>query len=184
MSLRRERALLQAAQKGNKRAVVKLFNMFADPIFRYIYCQLGDRQIAEELAGEVFSQFVDALVGHEVHDVSLLFWLYRRAYQVVLNYGREQAPASHGPKSGGRFSSRSEGMVISMEGYQQKKISRLVQRLSPMQQQVVLLRFIERHNLEETAKMLDRSSDSIKVIQKHALQELMTPHVEEKSSHR
>ncbi len=55
------RDLVRDAQRRDRRALARLYQLYADRIFRYIYYRLGERARAEELTGELLSGFSKAL---------------------------------------------------------------------------------------------------------------------------
>ncbi len=173
MDLKREQTLISAAQKGNESAVTELYDAYADKIFRYIFYRVENRETAEDLTGEVFLRFVEGLPTYEARDVPLLVWLYRIARARVIDHYRERdrTGEDHDLESVTLHSEDDvDGML--MMSYHQEKVYGALKLLTPDQQQVILLRFIEGHNLQETADILEKSVGAIKVMQQRALQAL------------
>jgi hypothetical protein len=53
--------LLRAAQAYDDRALTRLYNLFADRVFRFIYLRISDRSRAEELTGEAFVRLLESI---------------------------------------------------------------------------------------------------------------------------
>ncbi|MGC8782490.1 MAG: RNA polymerase sigma factor, partial [Anaerolineae bacterium] len=60
-------ALLARAQEGDRTAYDRLYDLYADKIFRYLYVRLGEREAAEDLTADVFVRLVQALPRFRVN---------------------------------------------------------------------------------------------------------------------
>ena len=89
------RALLRAAQAYDDRAFARLYHLFADRIFRFIYFRLGDRNRAEELTSDLFVRLLESIgnfrLGPKDPALALTAWIYRIARNLVIDdYRRRQ----------------------------------------------------------------------------------------------
>lgn len=69
--------LVQRAQNGDVEAVGELFDRHHEPIFRFAWSRVGDRQVAEDLTGEVFTRTVRSLPDYRLEGIPFRAWLYR-----------------------------------------------------------------------------------------------------------
>lgn len=60
-------ALLEGAQRGEPAAYDRLYNLYADKIFRYLYARLSQRETAEDLTADVFVRLVQTLPRFRVN---------------------------------------------------------------------------------------------------------------------
>src|SRR6188508_3356578 len=55
------REILRRAQEFDDRALTRLYNLFSDRVFRFIYYRIQDRPRAEDLANEVFVRMLESI---------------------------------------------------------------------------------------------------------------------------
>ncbi len=53
--------LVAAAQRGEMQALGALYDQHHEALFRYLWARVGERQLAEDLTGDVFMRMLDAL---------------------------------------------------------------------------------------------------------------------------
>jgi RNA polymerase sigma-70 factor (ECF subfamily) len=169
----REVALIKAVQNGNPEAFAELYNANVDRVYRYIYVRVGSAEVAQDLTGDVFLKVLETLPTYQVRDIPLLGWMYHIAHSQVVDYyrrGRQKFPHFDIDY----VSAHTEDNVDDALQFEQesKRLERALRQLSPDQQQVMILRFIEGHNLETTAQLLNKTVGSVKVIQFRATQRL------------
>ena len=56
--------LVALAQEGNMNAIGTLYDQHHENVFRYVWSRVSDRQLAEDLTGEVFIRMLAALPHH------------------------------------------------------------------------------------------------------------------------
>src|SRR3712207_2260447 len=87
--------LIQRAQAYDATAFDRLYEMYANPIFRYLYHRLGDREVAEDLTGEAFLRLMENIGNFRIgpRDQKAIFsgWFYRIAHNLMIDYLRRQA---------------------------------------------------------------------------------------------
>ncbi len=144
----------------------KIYDSLAPKIYRYIYHRTGDRELAQDLTSEAFVRFLHSRVQPD----NLNAFLYRIAHNLVVDYFRNR-PGSD--ELGERMISEIGDPVrlaeIEME---RARLRRALKRLTPEQQQVVVLKFLEGLSNEEIARVLDKPVGSIKSLQHRALETL------------
>lgn len=173
MDRKREQSLIRAAQKGNSRAFAELYRAYVDNIFRYIYYKVESAATAEDLTAEVFLRMLEGLPTYEDRGAPLLVWLYRIAHaRVVDHYRRTRRAGDHEDIEEVNPSVEDDPDLPLMAQYKYEQVRSAIRTLTDGQQQVIVLRFIEGHNLETTARLLNKTIDSIKAMQYRALQAL------------
>lgn len=172
-----EVALVARARAGDKAAVAAIYHRYVDEVFGYAYNQLGERQEAEDVTSEVFLRLVRALPEFR-GDASLRTWIYSICRNILRDRWRERAshprvsldlvPArqtldreAEGAESGPRDLARASDLSALGQA--------VLARLSPREQAVLSLRFLEGRSVAETAAELGLSPGNLKVIQHRAL---------------
>ena len=168
-----ELTLIKAVQNGNPQAFAELYNAHVDRIYRYIYMRVSSAEVAQDLTADVFLKVLESLPNYQARDVPLLGWMYHIAHcRIVDYYRRGRQKFQHFDLDKVSTSSEDkvdDALVIEQES---KRLEAAVRQLSPDQQQVIILRFVEGHNLETTARLLNKTVGSVKVIQYRATQRL------------
>ena len=82
--------------EGDPIAFQRLVQRWKHPLINYFYRQVHGREVAEDLAQEVFIRLWKAKKYH----ISAKFstWLYRIAYHQLVDYHRQQKRLRSGPK--------------------------------------------------------------------------------------
>jgi RNA polymerase sigma-70 factor (ECF subfamily) len=141
----------------------EIYDNYAPRIFRYIYHRLGDQSLAEDLTSEVFARFLDARVAPE----NLAAFLYRIAHNLIVDYLRHHSPAqSLDEDMPGGHGDPAQLAEIEME---RVRLRRAIKRLTPEQQQVIVLKFLEGLSNDEIARVIDKPVGAVKALQHRGL---------------
>src|SRR5512147_1858009 len=81
--------LITQAQCGEVNAIGWLYDRHRESIFRYLWVRLDDRQLAEDLTGDVFMRMLDALPRYQLQGLPFRAWLYRIAHNLLVDYFRK-----------------------------------------------------------------------------------------------
>lgn len=174
MDLDREQKLIQAAQRGNDQAFAELYDAHVDAIYRYMLYRVENSEVARDLTSEVFLRVVEGFSEYQSRDIPFRAWLYRIAHARTIDYYRRS-------KSNSRHADNIEDLNLKSEEdvedsvaakFEQQLVLEALGILTPDQQQVLLLRFIESYNVQETATILGKSISAVKVLQHRAIQAL------------
>jgi RNA polymerase sigma-70 factor, ECF subfamily len=173
---KREQALIHAAQRGSDKAFGELYNTYVHDIYRYMLYRVGNNEIAQDLTSEVFVRAIEGLVRYQDREIPWLAWLYRIAHARLVDYYRRTR------RAGEQEDIEDVEIVIETDldenlvlDFQQQALRTAIFKLPPEMQQVIVLRFIEGYNIQQTADALGKSIGAIKMIQRRALQ---TMHME------
>ena len=141
----------------------ELYDTHALKIFRYIYHRLGDAFLAEDLTSEVFVRFLHA---RATPDDSGAF-LYRIAHNLIVDYARQRHPIQLPDDFVG--SDRDDPAHLAELEMERIRLRRAIARLTPEQQQVIALKFLEGLTNEEVARVIDKPIGAVKALQHRAL---------------
>lgn len=169
-----EDRLLERARRGDSDAIMQIYEQYFPPVYQFIRLRVDDTALAEDLASEVFLKLVDALRGRNAPNHSLRGWIFRVARNVLhTHFGKvrqlsvtaldEWMPSSS-------FEDDPEAQVfhtISVE-----RVRRVLRMLSEEQQEVLILRFGQKLDLQATADIMGKSVSAIKSLQFRAVDTL------------
>ncbi|OGO19934.1 MAG: hypothetical protein A2Z14_00660 [Chloroflexi bacterium RBG_16_48_8] len=168
-----EGALILASTEGDGKAFETLYVRYMQAIYRYIFFRVGDEIQAEDLTEEVFVRAWEALPKYQHRKHPFSSWLYRIAHNLIIDYYRKKKPI---PISNGLMRShpnQAESLDYLVNRKQETQLLvDAIQQLSGLEQEIVLLRFVEGLSHKEIAAMVGRSQTSCRVILHRALKSL------------
>ncbi|MCU0482640.1 MAG: sigma-70 family RNA polymerase sigma factor [Anaerolineae bacterium] len=170
-----EQRLVKLAQNGHTDAFAQLYRANVQLVFRYLYYRLNDVQLAEDFTADVFTRAFKDMKSYQDMGKPLMAWLYRIAHARLVDYYRQSGRRGIDGEldEAIQVQSSPEGADANLLRKQMAQaLHQAIAQLIPSQQQVVLLRFIEEKNLEETALIMDKKANAIKALQHRALKTL------------
>ncbi len=141
----------------------EIYDAYAPKLYRYIYHRLGDRALAEDLTSEVFARFLRARATPD----NLAAFLYRMAHNLMVDYLRRHQPLE--PLDEGLPAERGDPQALAEMEMERVRLRRALARLTPEQQQVIVLKFLEGLTNEEIAHVLEKPVGAVKALQHRAL---------------
>ena len=167
-----EAALLKAAKGFDSDALTAIFDMYASAIYKFVLRLCNDPVDSDKIVGDVFGQLLEKLAASQGPLTNLRSYLYQVAYHLVV----EQARHNH------RFTSpefvidkpiklKNESIPAEIEERVVMEAcgSILNTELSEIQRHVIILRFMEEFSLGETAAIIGKNVNNVKVIQSRAI---------------
>jgi RNA polymerase sigma-70 factor (ECF subfamily) len=168
-----ESRLIERAKACDEEALSELYHRHANAVFRYIYYRVGDREVAEDLVGDVFVRALEGLPSYQQTGTPFEAWLYRIAQARVIDHYRrqnvrqsvaldEQLPDRE-ETSPDRVAAQSDEIRHAWEA---------IGRLTDEQQMVISLRFIAGRSTAEVATLMGKTEGAVKALQNRALASL------------
>lgn len=170
-SVQNDAALLQRAMEYDRDALAHIYDLYHPKIYAYIYSRIGDRQIAEDLTGEVFMRILEALRSKRGWKASVAAWLYGIAHHLVADYYRARRKVSQ-PLEETTLAGDESTAVSVEEKMLKEQMRQAISELTEDQQQVLTLKFLEGLSNQEVAHILGKSEGAVKALQYRALASL------------
>jgi RNA polymerase sigma-70 factor, ECF subfamily len=161
--------LIARAVQGDAAAFGDLYERYLTLMYRYVFYRVNDVAEAEDLTEQVFLKAWEALGHYQLRDVPFSAWLYRIAHNVVVDRHRthkETLPLD-GQLLLRDITSGPEDRLDWRETIE--SVAHALSQLTPIHQQVLTLRFISGLSHAETARVLERSDEAVRVLQHRAL---------------
>ena len=156
-------------------AIGELYDRYHEDVFRYIWARVSNQQVAEDLTGEVFIRMVTNLNKYRPSGAPFVSWLYRIARNLIIDDHRKAANRYEvfPIERAGHISREEKSITVMVEDRLFiEQVQNALQKLKPLKQDVLILRFIVGLPLKEVADILGKTTGSIKVTQHRALKEL------------
>jgi RNA polymerase sigma-70 factor (ECF subfamily) len=168
-----ERALIQLSIKGDSEAFETLYLRHLEKIYRYIYFRVGDEVQAEDMTEEVFVRAWEALPNYKLGESRFTSWLYTIAHNLLVDHYRRRNPAQISSDDLARYADPGD-LPERIIGQKQEfeVLAKSIMQLDELEQQVLLLRFVEGLSHREIAAIIGKSQTASRVIQHRALKAL------------
>lgn len=163
-----EATLLDRIRQYDTEALAQVYDEYYERIYRYVYRYLGQVDAAEDLTANVFLRLLKAVHSGSCPRTSLSAWLYRVAHNLVVDAFRRSPPAELELAEwlGG---AELDPIHTVEERLQMERVRRALLQLTPSQQQVITLRFLEGFETPEIALIMGKSEGAIGALQHRAL---------------
>ena len=162
-------ALIVDAQQGRPEANAALYDRYHESIYRYFYYRFDDPTIAEDLTADVFLKMVQAISGYRIEAAPFHAWLFKIARNRAIDHYRRSRTHPTG-EIHENMAGFEPDMDLTIDiRLTSSRLAKALTRLEDTQRDAILLRFIEGMPIAETAKVLNRSVDAIKGLQRRGL---------------
>jgi RNA polymerase sigma-70 factor (ECF subfamily) len=148
------------------------------PIYRYVYRQVGDVETARDLAAEVFHRLLRTVQSDGSPDRHPKAWLYRTAHNIVVDHYRRQQHRRHLPLDDELINANDDPAGAAERRLSAAQVRAALQHLTPDQRQVIVLKFLEGLSNQEVAAVIDKPVGAVKSLQHRglaALQRQLSP---------
>jgi RNA polymerase sigma-70 factor (ECF subfamily) len=165
----RDQAHLQHVRAGDPAALAAVYDEYQPPIYRYVYRLVGEVEIARDLTSEVFHRFLQAIHNGGGPEHHLSGWLYRAAHNAVVDHYRRRERQQYLPLDEELVSTTDDPAEATERSRSAAQVRAALQHLTPDQQQVIALKFLEGLSNEEVAAILRKPVGAVKSLQHRAL---------------
>ncbi|MBC7260917.1 MAG: sigma-70 family RNA polymerase sigma factor [Chloroflexi bacterium] len=163
-----EAALLDRIRQYDTEALAQVYDEYYDRIYRYVYRYLGQVDAAEDLTANVFLRLLKAVQSGSCPRTNLSAWLYRVAHNLVVDSFRRSPPAEL-ELADWLEGAEADPLHSVEQRLQMEHVRRALLQLTPTQQQVIMLRFLEGLETDEIAHILGKSEGAVGALQHRAL---------------
>src|SRR5579863_8773708 len=164
------RDLVARGQQGDRDALEELYLLHFDRIYSYLHVSVGNRHDAEDLTTQTFLRMLESIGRFRWQSAPFSAWLFRIAHNLAMDHFRARRrwqPEEEVPEPPGSEEPSAE--VEAMQTIGRESMLKLIDRLSPEQQQVLTLKFVFNLPNAEVAAILDKTEGAIKSLQHRAL---------------
>ncbi len=167
--------LVLKAQGGDQDAFAKIYDIFVDPIYRYVFYRVNDGE-AEDLVGTIFLKVWEHIQKYKqgVHPFSA--WIFRIAHNLVVDHYRSAKDRNY------------EDLDLNLEvpdmkrehnpirmtesAMHQEVLKMALLKLKKPYQEILIHKFINDLSNQEIANILRKSEGSLRILQFRALKAL------------
>lgn len=169
-----ESKIVLRAVGGEASAFGLLYDHYQPSIYRFVILKVSRREEAEDLTHQVFLNAWQNI--HKYKDLGFPFssWLYHIARNLVIDHYRAKREHLNVDDMENELMSEMANLPdteteLRME---MERARDAIRKLSPLHQDVLLMRFVEELSIRETAKAIGKSEGAVKVLQFRAMEKL------------
>ncbi len=166
-----ESALIERARQLDDTAWDIIFQQHYARLYSYLYYQVGDPDVAEDLTGEVFERAVKHIHRFQPRNGGLAGWLTRIAQNLARDYHRRRHTRPPDPLELNEawMDSGHDPAADLLRQESTRLLYQALNRLTPDQRDVILLRFIAQMHTPEVARIMGKKEGAVKALQRRAL---------------
>jgi RNA polymerase sigma-70 factor (ECF subfamily) len=169
-------ALVAALKRGEADAVTYVVQQYVPSLYRYVYYQVQDAMLAEDLVSDVLMKMLGNVGTYVQGGTPFQAWLFRIARNRIVDHyrARRRRPqvsleAWLTDDPGAEPGASDAGLAALPE---RDALQTGLAELTAEQRQVILLHVVDGWELPEVARMLDRSVPSVKSLYYRGVQSL------------
>ena len=156
--------VLARIAQGDQEAFGLLYERYVGRIYNYIYYRTTNHHDAEDLTARVFYRAVKHIGNYQNRGLPISAWLYRIAHNLVANWHRDNSRRREIPLDDSFYirykGEQPESAILKAE--EQESLLRVVHRLPPDRQQLLIFKFVEHLSNAEIGRIMGRTEGAIK----------------------
>lgn len=166
--------LVEKIKLGDQEAFSLIYEEFVDRIYKFIRLKVSETEQAEDLLQEVFVKAWQGSKKLKVADLNFSAWLYRVASNTVNDHYRKvyRRPQTVELDPAFNVAGKDDTEKLTEDGFETEAVRKVLNDLPDNFKQVIELRYFQDFSVEETAKVLNKSSITVRVLQHRATKKL------------
>jgi len=151
----------------------ELYDRYVERVYRYLYFRTGSHPEAEDLTEQVFLKAWEAIGRYRWQGRPFLAWLYRLAHNTHIDHVRTQKPTTSLTNDDRPLELASQAAQVELaRTLDADLLTHALGQLTPDQQQVIVMKFIEGMDNDQIAASMDKREGAIRALQMRALMSL------------
>jgi RNA polymerase sigma-70 factor (ECF subfamily) len=152
--------------------LVALYEEYYDKLVRYVYVHIGNREEAEDTAGEVFLKALKALRSGQEQGMPTQWWLFRIAHNLTVDYLRKTSKRERVPTDSVVLLGGDDPADTAEKSIELERLVEAMKQLTVEQREVISLRFFWGLASKEVGDVLGKSDGAVREMQRAALERL------------
>jgi RNA polymerase sigma-70 factor (ECF subfamily) len=175
-----EEQLVEQA-KTDPEAFGKLYELYVEKIYNYVYYRIGNHHDSEDLTAKVFHRALNHIPNYNNKGVPFAAWLYRIAHNLIANWHRDHKRRQVVALDQVTLSGDRQEMPhhAAEQTNERELLLEAIQKLPPERQELLTLKFVEKMSNAEIGQVMGRSEGAIKSLYHRtlvSLKELLAEH--------
>ncbi len=166
--------LVLLVKKGDHDAFSKLYDIFVDPLYRYIYFRVNQDDV-EDLLETVFLKVWENVKKYKKDKKSSFSsWVFRIAHNLVVDYYRSAKIRDYSELkiSVPDYKREHNPIKVTQETFNKNVLKGALSKIKKSYQDVLVYKFINELSNREISEILKKSEGSLRILQFRALKAL------------
>jgi RNA polymerase sigma factor (sigma-70 family) len=167
-------------KSGNDIWFEKIYIKFLPRIYRFFYLRLFDKQLSEDLSSEVFIRVYNNLRKTNLNAKTFQIWIYKIASNLLIDHYRKKVRhRKEEPLEEAASDLIANDMFIKNSpllkkelGFKNAKIIDAIGKLTKLQKDTVIMKFVEDFDFETIARILGKKQSTVRGILFRAMTKL------------
>ena len=174
-------SLSVAASEGDSAAFGRLYDLYVDRVYRYVYYHVGNTPDAEDVTEHIFLKALQSIDRFRCEKGPFIAWLQGIARNAVIDHLRTRKPLAPLDEDLADTGADTDPVSVADLHCTQAELHRAILALKPEHREVIVLRFVEELDHAQTAECVGKSEGAVRVIQHRALAALRQALVRQES---
>jgi RNA polymerase sigma-70 factor (ECF subfamily) len=170
-SKREIEVLVVKAQAGDGDAFGKLYDLFVNPIYRYMFYRVGQSD-AEDLTEMVFLKTWEHIKQYRPGQHSFSAWIFRIAHNLVVDNYRAHYNKEELTENIQDHRKEANTTEMARDHFANTNLEKAMQKLKDQYRQILVLKYINDMSNEEIVEITGKSHASLRILQFRALRSL------------
>ncbi len=165
--------LVLKVQEGDQDAFSQLYDIFIDPIYRYVYYRVNDED-ADDLVGTVFLKVWENINKYKRGKNSFSAWIFRISHNLVVDHYRMTKDKWVAELDDNITDHKREHSPIrtTQNSLDQTVLKVALSKLKKPYQDIIVYKFVNELSNPEISGILNKSEGSLRILQFRALKAL------------
>ncbi|MEK7672591.1 MAG: sigma-70 family RNA polymerase sigma factor [Patescibacteria group bacterium] len=166
-------ALVKSVQNGDQEAFAKIYDVFIDPIYRYVYYRVNSAE-AEDLIETVFLKAWENIKQYKHDKKSFAAWLFRIAHNLVVDHYRSSKDKVYEELNAQLPDlNRQHNPIKSTQNIlDNQMLKEAIGSIKREYREIIIHKFVNELSNKEIAEVLNKSEGSLRILQFRALKAL------------
>ncbi len=149
-----------------------LYEEYYDKLAHYVYVHIGNKEEAEDIAGEVFLRALKSLKSYKEQGIPMQGWLFRIAHNLTVDYIRKANKRRTVPMDSVILTSEDNPVDATEKNIEFERVTEAMKQLTIEQREVINLRFFGELTSKEAGDVLSKSDSAVREMQRAAIEKI------------
>jgi RNA polymerase sigma-70 factor (ECF subfamily) len=149
-----------------------LYEEYYDKLAHYVYVHIGNKEEAEDIAGEVFLKALKSLKSYREQGVPMQGWLFRIAHNLTVDYIRKADKRRTVPMDSVILTGEDNPVDTADKNIEFERVTEAMKQLTIEQREVINLRFFGGLTSKEVGDVLSKSDGAVREMQRAAIEKI------------
>jgi RNA polymerase sigma-70 factor (ECF subfamily) len=149
-----------------------LYEEYYDKLAHYVYVHIGNKEEAEDIAGEVFLKALKSLKSYREQGIPMQGWLFRIAHNLTVDYIRKADKRRTVPMDSVILTGEDNPVDTADKNIEFERVTEAMKQLTIEQREVINLRFFGGLTSKEVGDVLSKSDGAVREMQRAAIEKI------------